>query len=77
MNALRILGENRRANFSFLRHCLICKFSFEGGTCYDLVNAYACFCPDRIFRPQCNTTVISPTATGSSVLMSSSNRKCR
>ncbi|CAF1380734.1 unnamed protein product [Rotaria magnacalcarata] len=27
-----------------------------GGTCYDLVNAYACFCPDRIFRPQCNTT---------------------
>ncbi|CAF3854827.1 unnamed protein product [Rotaria sp. Silwood1] len=24
-----------------------------GGTCYDLVNAYACFCPDRVFRPQC------------------------
>ena len=30
--------------------------SLGGGTCYDLVNAYACFCPDRIFRPQCNTT---------------------
>ncbi|CAF1226026.1 unnamed protein product [Rotaria sordida] len=25
-----------------------------GGTCYDLVNAYACFCPDRVFRPQCS-----------------------
>lgn len=32
-------------------------FSLGGGTCYDLVNAYACFCPDRIFRPQCNTTM--------------------
>lgn len=27
-----------------------------GGTCYDLVNAYVCFCPDRVFRPQCNVT---------------------
>lgn len=33
-----------------------------GGTCYDLVNAYVCFCPDRVFRSQCNGTKI-PTAT--------------
>ncbi|CAF1047784.1 unnamed protein product, partial [Rotaria sordida] len=46
-----------------------------GGTCYDLINAYACFCPDRVFRPQCNTTGVSSTVTGSSVLMSSSNHK--
>ncbi|CAF3912434.1 unnamed protein product [Adineta steineri] len=39
-----------------------------GGTCYDLVNAYACFCPDRIFRPQCNT---------SSSLSSSNECLCR
>ncbi|CAF0765780.1 unnamed protein product [Didymodactylos carnosus] len=24
-----------------------------GGTCYDMENAYACFCPDKMFRPQC------------------------
>ena len=46
-----------------------------GGICYDLVNAYACFCPDRIFRPQCNTTAVSPSVPSSSVLMSSSGRK--
>ncbi|CAF3283116.1 unnamed protein product [Rotaria socialis] len=46
-----------------------------GGTCYDLINAYACFCPDRVFRPQCNTTGVLPTATGSSVLMSTSSNK--
>jgi len=47
-----------------------------GGVCYDLVNAYACFCPDRIFRPQCNTSSSSSnTGGGGSVLMSSSSRK--
>ncbi|CAF1284937.1 unnamed protein product [Adineta steineri] len=46
-----------------------------GGTCYDLVNAYACFCPDRIFRPQCNTTGISPTIQNNPVLMVTSNPK--
>ena len=60
----------------FVNHFLLVSsiFSLGGGTCYDLINAYACFCPDRIFRPQCNTTGMSPTATGSSVLMSTSKR---
>ncbi len=42
---------------------------------YDLINAYACFCPDRIFRPQCNVTGVPPTVTTGSVLMGTSNRK--
>ncbi len=50
------------------------KFSLGGGICYDLLNAYACFCPDRIFRPQCNTTGVPPMVSGTSVLMSTSNR---
>jgi hypothetical protein len=71
MNVLRILGKVSR--FLFLFYYAFENFSLGGGTCYDLVNAYACFCPDRIFRPQCNT---SSSNTGSnSVLMSSSQRK--
>lgn len=52
--------------------------SANGATCYDLVNAYVCFCPDRVFRPQCNTT--GPISSGvhnhTSVLIASSPCKC-
>ncbi|CAF0807264.1 unnamed protein product [Adineta ricciae] len=46
-----------------------------GGICYDLVNAYSCFCSDRIFRPQCNTTSVQPVVPNPPVLMSTSNHK--
>jgi len=50
-----------------------------GGTCYDLVNAYACLCPDRVFRPQCNTTAAAGITTlnipSNPVLITSSNCK--
>ncbi|UJR36701.1 hypothetical protein I4U23_029418 [Adineta vaga] len=46
-----------------------------GGICYDLVNAYSCFCPDRTFRPQCNTTGVASIPRGTQVLMSASDHK--
>lgn len=39
------------------------------------MNAYACFCPDRVFRPQCNTSSSlssSSNTNGGSVLIHSS-----
>ncbi len=54
---------------------MLFEFSLGGGTCYDLINSYACFCPDRIFRPQCNVTSPSSAGKGTSVFISSSNRK--
>ncbi|CAF4554463.1 unnamed protein product, partial [Didymodactylos carnosus] len=37
--------------------------------CYDMENAYACFCPDRMFRPQClpPTDKVSSGQTSSSL----------
>ncbi|CAF1029881.1 unnamed protein product [Adineta ricciae] len=46
-----------------------------GGICYDLVNAYSCFCSDRVFRSQCNTTSVQPVVSNPPVLMSTSNHK--
>ncbi|CAF1610141.1 unnamed protein product, partial [Adineta ricciae] len=36
-----------------------------GGTCYDLINAYSCFCPDRVFRSQCNSSIETNYKSGS------------
>ena len=73
MNVLPILGKK---NIFLLKYRMIhCEFSLGGGTCYDLLNAFACFCPDRIFRPQCNATSSLPTVRGTSVLMATSQRK--
>ncbi len=73
MNVLQIHGK-----IEFLFRCFVIimfEFSLGGGTCYDLVNAFACFCPDRVFRPQCNVTYVSPSVKRTSVLIISSNRK--
>lgn len=68
---IKSLVIDRYSSFPFFSKIV---FSLGGGTCYDLINAYACFCPDRVFRPQCNNT--SPPSTGSvAVLMGNSNRK--
>jgi hypothetical protein len=71
MNVLQILGKIEVLFLSVWT--LSFDFSLGGGTCYDLINAFACFCPDRVFRPQCNVTNGSPAVRSTSVLMSSSN----
>lgn len=60
-----------------MKSILIVYFSSGGGTCYDLVNAFVCFCPDRVFRPQCNATAISGSRprNHTSVLIASSQCK--
>ena len=78
MNARRILGKTEEQRHPFVLLTALCfdMFSLGGGTCYDLVNAFACFCPDRVFRPQCNSSGVPfISAPNPTVLISSSNRK--